>query len=64
MRLVSRTGVTYPIGFDDEGVTLTGYRTVSLPTTVVIGPDGRVRDVFRRPITKEDGVRASRTTSR
>ena len=40
-RAVETHGITYPVLIADQP-TLTAYRVETLPTTVVVGPDGRV----------------------
>ncbi|MCU1463318.1 MAG: alkyl hydroperoxide reductase/Thiol specific antioxidant/Mal allergen [Acidimicrobiales bacterium] len=36
-------GATYPSAYDRDGVLADGYRLVGLPTTVLVGADGRMR---------------------
>jgi peroxiredoxin len=38
-------GYTYPILLDKDGSTAEAYRVHALPTSVLIGPDGRITDV-------------------
>ena len=42
LRLLGRTGVTYPSGFDPDGQVADSYRLVGMPTTVFVSPSGRV----------------------
>lgn len=44
--LVARTGVTYRTGYDPEANLIRDFNGQVLPTTVVIGPDGKVRDTL------------------
>jgi cytochrome c biogenesis protein CcmG/thiol:disulfide interchange protein DsbE len=44
--LVAATGVTYPMGFDPNGTVAVDYGLVGLPSTVVVGSDGRVESVY------------------
>jgi hypothetical protein len=43
--LMAETGVTYPSGYDPDDAVYRRYRLVGRPTTVFIGPDGRIRGV-------------------
>lgn len=56
-----QTGVAYPSGFDPDGTTAEHYRLGGLPSTVVIGADGRVKVVHLGPLTQEGLHRALRS---
>ena len=42
LRLIQKTGITYPVAFDEQGATVDTYRVLRLPTTVAIDASGRV----------------------
>jgi thiol-disulfide isomerase/thioredoxin len=43
--LARATGVTYPLASDPTAKVFTWVRSLGLPTTLVVGPDGRLRQV-------------------
>ena len=57
LRLIRKTGITYPIGFDEQGETVNTYRALRLPTTFAIDGVGRVVDVTYVPLTKASARR-------
>jgi thiol-disulfide isomerase/thioredoxin len=52
-----RYGVGYPIAFDASADIFDLYRVFALPTQVLIGPDGVVRQVVNGPVTEESAGR-------
>ena len=52
-------GITYPVALADSALQLR-YDINTLPTTVVIGPDGRVRDITVGSMSERALVRATR----
>ena len=42
LSFVREFGITYPIAFDPDGTEAARYGAVGVPTTFVIGPDGRI----------------------
>jgi cytochrome c biogenesis protein CcmG, thiol:disulfide interchange protein DsbE len=55
---VARHGWTFPVLRDAEGTVGNAYRLTGLPTTFVLGPDGRIRSVLRGPQTPATLARA------
>jgi thiol-disulfide isomerase/thioredoxin len=53
----NRYGLGYPIAFDASADIFDLYRVYALPTQVLIGPDGKVRQVMNGPMN-EASVRA------
>lgn len=55
-------GITYPIVLDHDGLAAERYRLRGQPTTVIVGPDGIITDIFFGPTTF-DTLRARLPTS-
>jgi cytochrome c-type biogenesis protein len=51
LKFLSRTGVTYPSGYDPEGKLDTAYRLRGTPTTVIVDAGGRITDHLTGPVT-------------
>lgn len=51
-RLLADSGVTYSSVVDGAGSLEASYRLFGLPTTVLVGPDGRVRDRVTGPLSR------------
>lgn len=51
--LVTRTGVTYPVALDPDGTLFQSFGAASMPTTVLIGADGRVALVHQGELTAQ-----------
>ena len=49
---LKKTGVTYTSAYDRQGTLDGSYRLRGMPTSVFIGPDGRIRDQVTGPLTK------------
>jgi len=49
---LKKTGVTYASAYDRQGTLDGSYRLRGMPTSVFIGPDGRIRDQVTGPLTK------------
>lgn len=58
-----RNGLDFPVGFDLSGEVQRAYRVISLPTTVLIDPDGVVRQRVAGPMTHA-GMVAALTAAR
>lgn len=43
--IVDRTAVTYDIGRDPDGILVSALGALTIPTTVLVSPDGRIVDV-------------------
>ena len=56
LRLVKRTGVTYPVAFDEQGTTVDTYGVLRLPTTFAID-EGRVVAVRYSALTEASAHR-------
>ena len=52
-RFVEEFGITYQIGLDTDGAVEQGYQVWVMPSTYLIGSDGRVIERFFGPITEE-----------
>jgi peroxiredoxin len=49
--------ITYPVGRDDTGAVGRAYRVTAIPTTYLVGPDGRILTVaITGGFTGRDGV--------
>lgn len=57
LRLVKRTGITYPVAFDEQGTTVDTYGVLRLPTTFAIDRAGRVVDVRYSALTEASARR-------
>ena len=55
---VAAHGWTFPVLRDAEGTVGNDYDLTGLPTTFVVGPDGRIRKVLRGPQTTGTLARA------
>jgi thiol-disulfide isomerase/thioredoxin len=53
-RFVRRAKVNYPVGLGNEATKLLFSATETLPLTVVIGTDGRVRDIIEGILLPEE----------
>jgi len=47
MKFLSMTPAQFAIGFDEQGVTPKAYAVKAMPSSVLIGPDGKVQHVHR-----------------
>jgi thiol-disulfide isomerase/thioredoxin len=45
-------GITFPVGLDSDGQAFDDYRILGLPTTVFVGEDGVINEVFTGPVNK------------
>jgi len=53
-QLLAETGVRYPTGYDPDGEVATRFALFGMPTTVFIGPDGRILDKHTGELTEDD----------
>ena len=63
-RIVRRTKVTYPVGWDETGIVAPTYGAIAFPTTVFIDRDGVVRKRFFAAVSAETLRRNIDTISR
>ena len=54
LALLNRTGVTFPVGFDETGRLSTDYRLAGLPATFFIHADGTLADSVLGPIGTDE----------
>ncbi len=54
LTLLERTGVTFPVGFDESGRLSTDYRLAGLPATFFIHSDGTLADSVLGPISTDE----------
>ena len=47
----AKYGLAYTIAFDGSADVFHAYKVYALPTQVLIGPDGRIRQVINGPLT-------------
>jgi thiol-disulfide isomerase/thioredoxin len=57
LALVEQTGITYPTALDERGRFFDALGTLGMPTTLFIGPDGRIAYVQVGPLD-EAGLRS------
>jgi hypothetical protein len=53
-RFVQRAKVNYPVGLGTEETKSRLSRSEALPTTIVIGADGRIRDIIEGILLPEE----------
>lgn len=49
---VEEFGVTFPVVLDSDGVAFKDYKVIGLPTTVFVGADGIINEVFTGPVNR------------
>ncbi len=54
LAVVAKTGITYPLAIDADGVTFNAFGGYTMPTTVFISPDGEVLELFGGGLTAEE----------
>lgn len=57
LRLVKKTGITYPVAFDEQGTTVDTYGVLRLPTTFAIDGTARVVAVRYSALTESSARR-------
>ena len=63
-RIVSRTKITYPVGWDETGVVAPTFGALAFPTTVLIDRQGIVRKRFVAAVSADELRRAIDTIER
>jgi hypothetical protein len=53
-RFVRRANVNYPVGLGSKETKLIFTTSETLPTTIVIGTDGRIRDIIEGILLPEE----------
>jgi thiol-disulfide isomerase/thioredoxin len=51
-RMLERTGVTYPVGLDEDSDAVLDYAVDGIPTTVFISPEGRLLERAEGPLSE------------
>ena len=53
-RMVARLEVSYPTGYDRRGEIVDAAGVLNLPTTIVLGPDGRIVETHQGEADREE----------